>query len=109
MFITSVQVIKVFITMLSLSQSFNDSESEDVLHTVNPNEVFNESDSAASDAADPVHCQTLATPTVYQVVYDVSGVGGDQQKQQDVDVISIELGKQSVCLIRGRYQSSEMT
>lgn len=74
------------------SQSFNDSESEDVLHTVNPNEVFNESDSGASDIPDPTHCLTLATPTVYQVVYDLSGVGGEQQKQQKVDVISIELG-----------------
>ncbi|KAF5891732.1 cyclic AMP-responsive element-binding protein 3-like protein 4, partial [Clarias magur] len=81
--------------ILQHQSSFNDSESEDVLHTVNPNEVFNESDSAASDAADLVHCQTLATPTVYQVVYDVSGVGGDQQKQQEVDVISIELDEWS--------------
>lgn len=82
----------MFIPILILSQSFNDSDSEDVLHTVNPNEVFNESDTAASDIPDPTHCPTLATPTVYQVVYDIGGVGGDQQKQQKVDVISIELG-----------------
>ncbi|KAK3551828.1 hypothetical protein QTP70_029004 [Hemibagrus guttatus] len=71
--------------------SFNDSESEDVLRTVNPNEVFNESDSAASDVPDPTHPLTPATPTVYQVVYDISGVGENQQKQQKVDIISIEL------------------
>ncbi|XP_060776886.1 cyclic AMP-responsive element-binding protein 3-like protein 4 [Neoarius graeffei] len=75
--------------------NFNDSESEDVLHTVNPNEVFNESDSGTSDILDPTHCLTLATPTVYQVVYDLSGVGGDQQKEQKVDVISIELDEWS--------------
>lgn len=74
------------------TQSFNDSESEEVLHTVNPNEVFNESDSDASDTPDPALHQTLVTPTVYQVVYDISGVGDDRQKQQKVDVISIELG-----------------
>ncbi|XP_053095645.1 cyclic AMP-responsive element-binding protein 3-like protein 4 [Pangasianodon hypophthalmus] len=81
--------------VLQHQSSFNDSESEDVLHTVNPNEVFNESDSAASDIPDSTHCPTLATPTVYQVVYDISGVGGDQQKQQKVDVISIELDEWS--------------
>lgn len=81
--------------VLQDQSSFNDSESEDVLHTVNPNEVFNESDTAASDIPDPTHCPTPATPTVYQVVYDISGVGGDQQKQQKVDVISIELDEWS--------------
>lgn len=71
---------------------------------MNPNEVFKQSDSAASDIPDPAHCPTLATPTVYQVVYDISGVDEDQQKQQKVDVISIELGafsltiSESVCL-----------
>lgn len=91
-FITTVWMISVLFWSLFLSQNFNDSESEDVLHTVNPNEVFNESDSGTSDILDPTHCLTLATPTVYQVVYDLSGVGGDQQKEQKVDVISIELG-----------------
>ncbi|KAG7335423.1 hypothetical protein KOW79_000116 [Hemibagrus wyckioides] len=77
--------------VLHHQSSFNDSESEDVLHTVNPNEVFKDSDSAASDIPDPTHPLTPVTPTVYQVVYDISGVGGDQQKQQKVDIISIEL------------------
>ncbi|KAK2855293.1 hypothetical protein Q7C36_007162 [Tachysurus vachellii] len=81
--------------VLHHQSSFNDSESEDVLHTVNPNDVFNESDSAASDIPDPTHRPTPATPTMYQVVYDVSGVGGDQQKQQKVDIISIELDEWS--------------
>ncbi|XP_062848636.1 cyclic AMP-responsive element-binding protein 3-like protein 4 [Trichomycterus rosablanca] len=70
--------------------SYNDSDTEDVLTTVNPNEVFAESDSSASDVPDPTPHQTLTTPTVYQVVYDISGVGNGQD-QQKVDVISIEL------------------
>lgn len=63
---------------------------------MNPNDVFNESDSAASDIPDPTHRPTPATPTMYQIVYDVSGVGGDQQKQQKVDIISIELGESTI-------------
>ncbi|TSK77024.1 hypothetical protein Baya_5435 [Bagarius yarrelli] len=82
----------------------DDSESEDVLHTVNPNQVFNESDSSASDSSNPTPCPTLATPTVYQVVYDISGMSEDQQR----DIISIELGASivPVCLnafIKHRY------
>ncbi|KAI5618328.1 cyclic AMP-responsive element-binding protein 3-like protein 4 [Silurus asotus] len=81
--------------VLQHQSNFNDSESEDVLHTVNPNEVFNESDSGTSDSSDPAHCSNVDTATVYQVVYDISGVCGDQQKQQKVDVISIELDEWS--------------
>ncbi|KAI5106057.1 cyclic AMP-responsive element-binding protein 3-like protein 4 [Silurus meridionalis] len=81
--------------VLQHQSNFNDSESEDVLHTVNPNEVFNESDSGTSDGSDPTHCSNVDTSTVYQVVYDISGISGDQQKQQKVDVISIELDEWS--------------
>lgn len=91
--------------------SLNDSESEDVLQAINPNEVYtsdplqqclSESDSGMSEdrysdgptvLMDSV--PTQSTPTVYQVVYDISGLGGVQQDQQKVDVISIELDEWS--------------
>ncbi|XP_072536030.1 cyclic AMP-responsive element-binding protein 3-like protein 4 [Salminus brasiliensis] len=91
--------------------NLNDSESEDVLQAINPNEVYtsdplqqclSESDSGMSDDrysdgptvladSDP----NQATPTVYQVVYDISGLGTGPQEQQKVDVISIELDEWS--------------
>ncbi|XP_029928751.1 cyclic AMP-responsive element-binding protein 3-like protein 4 isoform X2 [Myripristis murdjan] len=93
----------------------NDSESEDVLHGVDPNEVFpsgppggdaqSESDSGISD--DPVVECPVATATVtpvqpapatvYQVVYDIGGLGDIKAEpgQQSVDVISIELDEWS--------------
>ncbi|KAI4896890.1 hypothetical protein NFI96_031590 [Prochilodus magdalenae] len=85
----------------------HDSESEDVLQAINPNEVYasdllrqslSESDSGMSDdrysdgptvLMESPHNQ--ATPTVYQVVYDISGLASGPQEQQKVDVISIEL------------------
>ncbi|XP_075995015.1 cyclic AMP-responsive element-binding protein 3-like protein 4 [Genypterus blacodes] len=92
--------------------TLSDSESEDVLHAVDPNEVFpngppadssSESDSGISE--DPVvECPvstvsavTTATgrpapPTVYQVVYDISSLGNVKTEPgQSVDLISIEL------------------
>ncbi|XP_034021192.1 cyclic AMP-responsive element-binding protein 3-like protein 4 [Thalassophryne amazonica] len=91
--------------------TLNDSESEDVLHGVNPNDVFpsglpadpsSESDSGISE--DPVvespitmvtavgtETAQLTPATVYQVVYDISESG----QQQNMDVISIELDEWS--------------
>lgn len=92
-------------------QSLNDSESEDVLHGVNPNKVFtsgpladpsSESDSGISE--DPVISESsmntlttttvppVAPATVYQVVYDIGGVE-NETRPQNVEVISIELGE----------------
>lgn len=91
----------------------NDSESEDVLHGVNPNEVFpsgpladpsSESDSGISEdpviSESPVNTvttttiQPVAPATVYQVVYDIGGVE-NETGQQNVEVISIELDEWS--------------
>ncbi|XP_074540571.1 cyclic AMP-responsive element-binding protein 3-like protein 4 [Halichoeres trimaculatus] len=95
--------------------TLNDSESEDVLHAVDPNEVFpsgppadpsSESDSGISE--DPVvespvptgaavsTPPTQPTPaTVYQVVYDISSLGGVKTEPGQENVISIELDEWS--------------
>ncbi|XP_078143540.1 cyclic AMP-responsive element-binding protein 3-like protein 4 [Centroberyx gerrardi] len=94
----------------------NDSESEEFLHGVDPNEVFpsgppgdapSESDSGISedpvtegpDVEGPVTTATVqpAPATLYQVVYDISGLGSVKTEpgQQSVDVISIELDEWS--------------
>ncbi|XP_036445025.1 cyclic AMP-responsive element-binding protein 3-like protein 4 isoform X1 [Colossoma macropomum] len=93
------------------NQSLHDSESEDMLQAINPNEVYasdplrqslSESDSGMSDdrysdgpavLMESTHNQAM--PTVYQVVYDISGLGVSPQEQQKVDVISIELDEWS--------------
>ncbi|XP_043112838.1 cyclic AMP-responsive element-binding protein 3-like protein 4 [Puntigrus tetrazona] len=81
--------------------SLNDSESEEVLNAINPNEMYTstvcESDSGLSEdqSSDGAHEQSLAN-TVYQVVYDISGVGGaSEQETPQMDVISIELDEWS--------------
>ncbi|XP_062278563.1 cyclic AMP-responsive element-binding protein 3-like protein 4 [Scomber scombrus] len=96
--------------------TLSDSESEDVLHGVDPNEVFpsgppatnlsSESDSGISEdpaVESPVTAATaqLGPATVYQVVYDISGLGGVKTEpgQQNVDVISIELDEWSSQLL----------
>ncbi|XP_034466540.1 cyclic AMP-responsive element-binding protein 3-like protein 4 isoform X2 [Hippoglossus hippoglossus] len=90
----------------------HDSESEDVLYGVDPNEVFgsgraadpsSESDSGISE--DPVAesrvavvtgATTTPTPaTVYQVVYDISGLGAVKVEPGQENVISIELDEWS--------------
>ncbi|XP_051255326.1 cyclic AMP-responsive element-binding protein 3-like protein 4 isoform X2 [Dicentrarchus labrax] len=88
--------------------TLNDSEPEDVLHGVDPNEVFpsgppaepsSESDSGISEdpvLESPVAMVTTATPqpapaTVYQVVYDISSLGGVKTEPGQENVISIEL------------------
>ncbi|AWP15857.1 putative cyclic AMP-responsive element-binding protein 3-like protein 4 [Scophthalmus maximus] len=82
-----------------------DSESEDVLHAVDPNEVFpngppadpsSESDSGVSEepvVESPVAVATEAT--VYQVVYDISGLRGVKAEPGRENVISIELDEWS--------------
>lgn len=93
---------------MTLSQTLNDSEPEDVLHGVDPNEVFpsgppadpsSESDSGISEGPaveSPVTTVTTATAattqpaTVYQVVYDLSGVKTEPGQE---NIISIELGE----------------
>nr|XP_020473108.1 cyclic AMP-responsive element-binding protein 3-like protein 4 [Monopterus albus] len=92
--------------------TLNDSESEDVLHGVDPNEVFpsappadpsSESDSGISEdpvVESPVTMVTAATTqptpaTVYRVVYDISGLGGMNTDPGQENVISIELDEWS--------------
>ncbi|XP_023282017.1 cyclic AMP-responsive element-binding protein 3-like protein 4 [Seriola lalandi dorsalis] len=95
--------------------TLNDSESEDVLHGVDPNEVFpsgppadlsSESDSGISEGPvveSPVTTVTAVTATtsqptpatVYQVVYDISGMGGVKAEPGQENVISIELDEWS--------------
>ncbi|XP_044063217.1 cyclic AMP-responsive element-binding protein 3-like protein 4 isoform X2 [Siniperca chuatsi] len=92
--------------------TLNDSESEDVLHGVDPNEVFpsgppadpsSESDSGISEdpvVESPVAMVTTATTqpapaTVYQVVYDISSLGGVKTEPGQENVISIELDEWS--------------
>lgn len=92
--------------------TLNDSESEDVLHGVDPNEVFpsgppadtsSESDSGISEdpvLESPVTVLTAGTAqpapaTVYQVVYDISGLGGVKTEPGQENVISIELDEWS--------------
>ncbi|XP_070995552.1 cyclic AMP-responsive element-binding protein 3-like protein 4 isoform X2 [Oncorhynchus clarkii lewisi] len=86
----------------------NDSEPEDVLYAINPNDVFptralvetsSESDSGISEepcsesplaaTVDPSQAPT----TIYQVVYDISTLANikTEPEQHSVDVISIEL------------------
>lgn len=97
------------------SQSvLNDSETEDVLHAINPNDIYtaglhqetlSESDSGMSEepqSDSPVgtieaSSPDLSVPTVYQVVYDISGLGGikTEPEHHNVDVISIQLDEWS--------------
>ncbi|XP_013884007.1 cyclic AMP-responsive element-binding protein 3-like protein 4 [Austrofundulus limnaeus] len=89
----------------------NDSESEEILLGVDPNEVFrstplaeplSETDSGISEETAnerPVTSMTAVTTatsqptpaTVYQVVYDVSTVGGAKSEPGQENMISIEL------------------
>ncbi|CAL8248806.1 unnamed protein product [Lota lota] len=85
----------------SCAGQLRDSDSEaDVLQAVDPNMVFpsgtpgdptSESDSGLSE--DPPPSAAPMPPAVYQVVYDVSGLGpsGGRPGANGVDVVSIEL------------------
>ncbi|KAF3692358.1 Cyclic AMP-responsive element-binding protein 3-like protein 4 [Channa argus] len=95
--------------------TLNDSDSEDFLHGVDPNEVFpsgppadpsSESDSGISEdpvVEAPVSTVTAVTATttqpapatVYQVVYDISGLGETKAEPGRENVISIELDEWS--------------
>lgn len=74
--------------------SLNDSESEEVLNAMNPNEMYtsalSESDSGLSEDQSEEQ-----NHSVYQVVYDISGVGGASAEQQPPHMISIELDEWS--------------
>ncbi|KAK5613021.1 hypothetical protein CRENBAI_003033 [Crenichthys baileyi] len=90
--------------------TLNDSESEDVMYAVDPNEVFgnaaadssSESDSGISEET-PITLVTAATTatsqptprTVYQVVYDISSAGGAKSEPSQENIISIELNEWS--------------
>lgn len=93
------------LTQHCVFQLSEDKEDEDVLHAVDPNEVFprappplhspscssSESDSGISEDPVPTASTPEAPPTsstLYQVVYDLSNV-----KTEPGDVISIELGE----------------
>ncbi|KAM4568023.1 cyclic AMP-responsive element-binding protein 3-like protein 4 [Fundulus diaphanus] len=95
--------------------TLNDSESEEVMHAVNPNEVFgdapsdpssSESDSGISDET-PVALETAVTTatgqpapaTIYQVVYDISAMGGAKSEPSQENIISIELDEWSSQLL----------
>ncbi|KAG7474374.1 cyclic AMP-responsive element-binding 3 4 [Solea senegalensis] len=91
----------------------HDSESEDMLHGVDPNEVFpstapadlsSESDSGISEdpvMENPVNVVTQVTAAavqpaaVYQVVYDISGLRSVKAEPGHENVISIELDEWS--------------
>ncbi|XP_035250914.1 cyclic AMP-responsive element-binding protein 3-like protein 4 isoform X1 [Anguilla anguilla] len=89
----------------------NDSETEDVLHAINPNDVFpsgpaaeslSESDSGISEdpCSEPPSGPSepfQGPPTIYQVVYDISSLSTikAEPEQHNVDVISIELDQWS--------------
>lgn len=94
--------------------TLDDSESEDVMHAVDPNRVFgaaaadasSESDSGVSEET-PVTLVTAVTtatrqpepPAVYQLVYDISSVGGASAEPGQENIISIELDDWSSQLI----------
>lgn len=106
-----------------MSQTLNDSEPEDVLHAVDPNEVFpngpladpsSESDSGISEdpvVESPVTMVTAVTTattqpnptTIYQVVYDISGLSGVKTEPGQENMISIELGE---CLVQSASKYS---
>ncbi|KAA0702565.1 Cyclic AMP-responsive element-binding protein 3-like protein 4 [Triplophysa tibetana] len=88
----------------------NDSESEEVLNAINPNEVYpsaaaagmqevlSESDSGLSEdqCSDGAHEQKLSVqqmPALYQVVYDISSLGAviTERGPPHMEVISIQL------------------
>ncbi|XP_067303837.1 cyclic AMP-responsive element-binding protein 3-like protein 4 [Pseudorasbora parva] len=75
-----------------------DSESEEVLNAINPNEIYtsalSESDSGLSE--DQNSDEQHHTSAVYQVVYDISGVGGAMpEPPPPPQMISIELDEWS--------------
>lgn len=96
-----------------MAQVLNDSEAEEVLHAIDPNEVFpralppdpsSESDSGISE--DPTVESPVTTPTtqvspttVYQVVYDLSGLGAVKTEPGQENMVSIQLGESLQCFL----------
>lgn len=82
----------------------NESESEDVLQAVDPNEVFpsgplpssSSSESDSSVLEDPPPVSSAPPPNVYQLVYEVNSL---QTKPRPDNMISIELGEWSSQLL----------
>uniref|UniRef100_A0A3Q2QP92 Cyclic AMP-responsive element-binding protein 3-like protein 4 n=1 Tax=Fundulus heteroclitus TaxID=8078 RepID=A0A3Q2QP92_FUNHE len=108
-------VMVAHLSCTSCQVTLNDSESEEVMHAVNPNEVFgdapsdpssSESDSGISDET-PVALETAVTTatgqpapaTIYQVVYDISAMGGAKSEPSQENIISIELGPTLLLLL----------
>lgn len=60
-----------------------------------PADPSSESDSGVSEDSPVAPATALPSATVYQVVYDISGLGGAKPGPADDNVISIELGKPS--------------
>lgn len=100
--------VSVQVRLLKFSvkfQSLNDSETEDLLHAVDPNKVFprgppvdpsSESDcSLSEDQSSPVTMVTTQVDpaAVYQVVYDLSGLATVKPEPGQENVIAIELGE----------------
>ncbi|XP_032415465.1 cyclic AMP-responsive element-binding protein 3-like protein 4 isoform X2 [Xiphophorus hellerii] len=96
--------------------TLDDSESEDILQAVDPNEVFgtgtgpadtsSESDSGISEETPVAMVTAVTTATsqpapaaVYQVVYDISSVGGAKPEAGQENIISIELDEWSSQLL----------
>lgn len=95
----------------------NDSESEEVLNAINPNEVYrsaaagvqevlSESDSGLSEdlCSDGAHEQKVNVqqmPALYQVVYDISSLGAviTERGPPHMDLISIQLGDHHLSLL----------
>ncbi|KAM6935572.1 cyclic AMP-responsive element-binding protein 3-like protein 4 isoform 2-T2 [Lycodopsis pacificus] len=73
-----------------VDQTMNDSESEDVLQAVDPNEVFPSGPPAGSwsESDNGVSEGPLRTPTIYQLVYDISSLKTEPGQE---NVVSIEL------------------
>uniref|UniRef100_A0A673YF51 Cyclic AMP-responsive element-binding protein 3-like protein 4 n=1 Tax=Salmo trutta TaxID=8032 RepID=A0A673YF51_SALTR len=104
--------LKYYQIPLHMLQGLNNSEPEDVLYAINPNDVFptrdpvetsSESDSGISEEpCSKSHLTATVDPsqvptTVYQVVYDISTLANikTEPEQHSVDVISIELDEWS--------------
>ncbi|XP_054636942.1 cyclic AMP-responsive element-binding protein 3-like protein 4 [Dunckerocampus dactyliophorus] len=83
--------------------ALDDSESEDALQAVDPNHMFGGGPSSESDSGicedpvvqSPVTMVMLNPPSVYQVVYDLNGLGSMKPGQASTDVVSIELDQWS--------------
>ena len=83
-------------------QRLNDSETEDLLHAVDPNKVFpsgppadpsSESDCSLSEDQSSPGTTVTDPAAVYQLVYDLTGLAPGKPEPGQENVISIELGE----------------